>query len=258
MPLCLCGDRFDLLRFGVGGFQVADEALEGFLVGVVVFPVAEVGDEVFADLAGGIFAGVGVEALPVAQGFKGRQADGEKHPSLVAQLALAGLGDFRLHPLALHAVRRQDQQQLVVQADGFVDLLVDFLAALNVVRGKPTAYAFVLQVGVEAVGEGLVFGGVADEAGVELDGASDDRLCESDEFIRDAAAAEEYFRDLSLGAVDRVSPYGGRPEVVYGFESPDVVKVVVAKGRPANVGSGHIGIVEGRPSQVCPCQIRPS
>jgi len=34
-------------------------------------------------------------------------------------------------------VRRQDQQQLVVQADGFVDLLVEFSAALNVVRGKP-------------------------------------------------------------------------------------------------------------------------
>jgi hypothetical protein len=28
-------------------------------------------------------------------------------------------------------VRRQDQQQFVVQADGFVDLLVDFPAALR-------------------------------------------------------------------------------------------------------------------------------
>jgi hypothetical protein len=32
-------------------------------------------------------------------------------------------------------VRRQDQQKFVVQADGFVDLLVEFPAALNVVRG---------------------------------------------------------------------------------------------------------------------------
>ena len=61
-------------------------------------------------------------------------------------------------------MRRQDQQQLVVQADGFVDLLVELPAALNIVRSKPAAHAFVLQVGVEAVGEGLVFGGVADEA----------------------------------------------------------------------------------------------
>ncbi|MFZ0418893.1 MAG: hypothetical protein WAM04_12415 [Candidatus Sulfotelmatobacter sp.] len=34
----------------------------------MVLLVAEVGDEIFANLAGGIFAGVGVEALPVAQG----------------------------------------------------------------------------------------------------------------------------------------------------------------------------------------------
>jgi len=96
------------------------------------------------------------EALPVAQGFKRREPDGEQHTPLVAHLALAGLGDFRLHPLALHAVRRQDQQQLVVQADGFVDLLVEFPAALHVVRSKPAAHTFVLQVGIEAVGE--VFG----------------------------------------------------------------------------------------------------
>jgi hypothetical protein len=51
-----------LPRFGVGGFQIADQSPEGFLVGVVVLPVAEVGDEIFANLAGGIFAGIGVEA----------------------------------------------------------------------------------------------------------------------------------------------------------------------------------------------------
>src|ERR1700685_1613871 len=184
-----------LFRFGVGGFQVGEQAVEGFLVGVVVFPVAEVGDEVFADFAGGIFAGVGLEALPVAQGFKGRQADGEQDAALVAQFALAGLGDFRIHPLALHAVRRQDQQQLVVQADGFVDLLVEFLAALNVVRGKPAAHAFVLKVGVEAVGEGLVFGGIADEAGVELDGIRNEGFSVGDEFIRDAASTQELLGD---------------------------------------------------------------
>jgi hypothetical protein len=53
-----------------------------------------------------------------------------------------------------------------VHTDGFVDLLVEFLAALNGVRGEPAAHAFVLEVGVEAVGEGWVFGGIADEAGV--------------------------------------------------------------------------------------------
>src|SRR5258708_30851506 len=56
-----------LLLLNVRSFQIADQALEGFLIGVVVLPVAEVGNEILANLAGGIFSGVGVEALPVAQ-----------------------------------------------------------------------------------------------------------------------------------------------------------------------------------------------
>jgi hypothetical protein len=50
----------------------------------VVLPVAEVGDEILANLAGGVFSGVGVEALPVAQGCEGREANGEQDPPLVA------------------------------------------------------------------------------------------------------------------------------------------------------------------------------
>ena len=183
----------------------------------MVLPVAEVGDEILANLAGGIFAGVGVEALPVAQGCEGREPDGEQNTPLVAHLAFAGLGDFGLHPLALHAVRRQDQQQLVVQADGFVDLLVEFLAALNVVRGKPAAHAFVLKVGVEAVGEGLVFGGIADEAGVELDGIRNEGFSVGDEFIRDAASTQELLGDVSLGEKDRVDADYGWTKVLNRF-----------------------------------------
>jgi hypothetical protein len=144
------------------------QALEGFLIGVVVFPVAEGGSEILANLAGGIFSRIGAETFPVAKGCEGREPDGEQDSALIAYLPLAGLGDFRLHPLALHAVRRPDQHQLVVQAYGFVDLLVELPAALNVVRSEPAAHAFVLQVGVEPVGEVLVFGGVADEALIKV------------------------------------------------------------------------------------------
>lgn len=144
--------------------QISDQPLECFLIRVVVLPIAEVGDEILANLAGGILSSVGVEAFPVAQSFKRREPNGEQDSPLVAHLARPGLGDLGLHPLARHAVRRQDQKQLVVQTDCFVDLFVQFPAALNVVRRKPAAYAFGLQVSVEAVGEGLIFGGVADEA----------------------------------------------------------------------------------------------
>jgi len=42
-------------------------------------------------------------------------------------------------------------------------------ANLHVVRGKPTAHTFVLQVSMEALGEEFILARIADEAGVELD-----------------------------------------------------------------------------------------
>lgn len=45
--------------------QVTEKPVEGSLVGVVVFPTAEIRDEVFADFAGRVFARVGVKTLPI-------------------------------------------------------------------------------------------------------------------------------------------------------------------------------------------------
>jgi hypothetical protein len=49
----------------------------------------------------------------------------------------------------------KDEEELVVEADGFVDLLVEILAGANVVGCEPAA-----DTGILEVGEGLVLGGV--------------------------------------------------------------------------------------------------
>ena len=54
-----------------------------------------------------------------------------------------------------------------MHANGFVNLFVDLLPALDVVRREPAADALVLKVHVEAVSEFLI-PGVADETGIEL------------------------------------------------------------------------------------------
>ena len=138
------------------------------MVGVMVS--AEVGDEVLPDFAGAVFAGVGVEAFPGLEGLEGDEAEGEEHAAVFLDFAFAGFGDFGFDPFAGHAMRGEDEEELVVEADGCVDLLVDFLARSKVVGSEPAADAGVLEIGVEAVGEGLVLGGVRDEAGVKLDG----------------------------------------------------------------------------------------
>ena len=84
-------------------------------------------------------------------------------------LALTRIGNLRPHPIAVHAVLGEDEQQLVMQPDGLIELLMNLAPALDVVRRKPAAHAFVLQIGIEPLGKLLVFGRIADEAGVELD-----------------------------------------------------------------------------------------
>ncbi len=108
----------------------ADESIEGLLVGIVVgFPGAEIGDEVFADFDGGVFADFGVEAFPFFEWLKTDQADREQHTAFVGDFAFTGFSDFGFDPLAVHAVFGEDEEELIVEADGFVDLFVDFSRA---------------------------------------------------------------------------------------------------------------------------------
>jgi hypothetical protein len=59
--------------------------------------------------------------------------------------------------------------------NGFIDLLMDFLAAAQVFGSKPTPNASGSQIGVQSVGELLVLCRVADEQGLELNPRTDQR-----------------------------------------------------------------------------------
>jgi hypothetical protein len=52
-------------------------------------------------------------------------------------LRLAGLGDFELHPVALHAVFREHDEQPVVDLDGPVDLLVQLFPSPQLLPRHP-------------------------------------------------------------------------------------------------------------------------
>lgn len=56
-----------------------------------------------------------------------------------------------------------------MEADGLVYPVAEAVADLEVLGGEPAAHPFVLKAGIKSVRKLLVFGGVGDEAGVELD-----------------------------------------------------------------------------------------
>ncbi len=55
-------------------------------------------------------------------------------------------------------------------ADGFFDPSLKTVADFQIFRREPAAQVLRLKVGVEALSEFLVLGGIADEARIELDG----------------------------------------------------------------------------------------
>src|SRR5262249_13451370 len=116
--------------------------------------------------------------------------------------------DFVPHPVAGHAGPRQHEQELVVDAYGFVDLVEDLSPPSHVQRRIPDAELLLNHSGVKSCGELVVPRTVTDEARVELDRLhrADQGESVHDHGLRHTATAEELLVDLSLGSKERVDP----------------------------------------------------
>ncbi|OYW70545.1 MAG: hypothetical protein B7Z37_30375 [Verrucomicrobia bacterium 12-59-8] len=92
------------------------------------------------------------------------QANGEELAAAGLALGLAGFAQFRHDPVAEDAGGREEDQELVIDLDGFDRLLRErpacrALSAPGMPAGSP---------GMEAAGELIVLAAVTDEARVEL------------------------------------------------------------------------------------------
>ncbi len=56
---------------------------------------------------------------------------------------------------------REDEQELVKQADRFVNAYADLVANLHIYESEPAAYTFALQISIQLVGKILVAAGMA-------------------------------------------------------------------------------------------------
>src|ERR1035438_3921175 len=106
--------------------------------------------------AGRVIPSVSVEQLPFAHRLKWDKANRKQQLLDLPPFPFPGVCDFGLDPLTVHAVLREDEQQLIVQANRLINLLVDFAASLHFLRRKPAAYAPGLQVCMKPLGKLLV------------------------------------------------------------------------------------------------------
>src|SRR5215469_10147488 len=105
-----------------------------------------------------------------------------------------------------------------MQPNRLINLLMNLPPAFDVVRCKPATHTFGLQVSIQPVCKLLVFGRVADEAGVELNSSSDG-FDVADEVVRHATTAQEDFGNLAFRSVNGVDSDRRWSIVANGFEA---------------------------------------
>src|SRR5258708_1200395 len=126
------------------------------------------------------------------------QTNGKEHWSLLTVLFLAGGHYLTFDPDALDRVVRENEDELVVEANRFIDTLVIVVTNLQVFGRKPATDSFMLQISIEPFGKCLILAGMADEAGVVVNRLDDKRAHIGDEGIWNASFAEKYFWDISF------------------------------------------------------------
>src|SRR5579872_2943414 len=122
---------------------------------------------------------------------------------------------------------RENNECFVMKADCFVNLGACLITNLEVFGSEPAADAFVLQVGIEAVGEGLVFARVANKARVELKGLHrvDDVRDVFNYGVGYAGLTEKNLGDLALGFDDRSYTNFGRMKMFNSFKAQRLRKI---------------------------------
>lgn len=138
--LTLRSMAFSIVTGRLIGLQVPHQPLKGFLIGIMVFPVGVIPD------------------VPGTSEF-GRPCFVCIHNSRIQtywkQYCLSPLPflficslDLILNPITVDGMLRQDQKELVMNANGLIDSISYLVTDLHVFWGKPTTDPFIMDVSV--------------------------------------------------------------------------------------------------------------
>src|SRR6266568_3121030 len=218
------------------GLQIAHQPHQAFLVRIVFFPVGKVSDMACLLDTGGPRQPHLHHCLI--------QCDGKEHPFVLLLFLLKGSHNLAFHPLAIDRVLREDNQELIMQADRLVNAMPKLLPDPQIFRGVPASHAFGLQVGIEEFDKFLVLARVANEAGVVLDGVLNQGAGIGNEGIRQACLSQEGLRNVSFQSQEGIRPNDRRAKMPHCFQSLHGSQVNTSKDRQSYLGFAEVGIGE--------------
>src|SRR5260221_366184 len=216
--------------------QIAEQALQPALVGVMVFPAGEISNMArLFDVCSPISGALDDPFI---------QADGKEHGAL----CFAFFGQCFLYlvfdPPTSDRMRREDQQQLIVLANGLIDALSDLVSNLHIFRGKPAAYACALQVGIQPVGKLLVTAGIANKAGVILNGMGNQGAHIGEEVLLHNGVTQKCFGNVSPGEVDRINTDTRWAFMLYRLKSSHGAQIDTSELCPPDSSIAEVGVAE--------------
>lgn len=228
------------------GLQMAQQVGQLLLVLVVMLPPGKVANMAFASQVSG--------PCPCGYHYGLIQSNGKQHQPISLCFLLQCCLDFKAHPCTSDGVLRQDEQQLIIHPDGFVEVLSNEVIWPHVMGSIPAPHALALQIGIQSFCTRLVFASIADKAGVVLDGWVGQGMHVLNKGIRCASATKEFFWNVSLREENCIDAQWRWATMSDRFKSFHVTKVMISQDGcihnclmeigSAEVGSAKVGLAE--------------
>ncbi len=218
------------------GLKITKQAPKGHLIGIVLFPLGKVPNVPLSSNSGCPRIGC------ILDGFI--QRDGEESRLSLVLFLFQRLFDFILYPRTVNGMLRKDDQEFVIEPDRLINAASEFVSNFQIFRSKPAANVFASQIGIEPLGELLVFAGIANKARVVLNGVLSQRTDIGDEGIGLACLTQELLKDVSFRPQEGIRPDGRRTLMDDGFQSFHRSQVNISKDCPSYSGSAEVGSAE--------------
>ena len=136
-------------------FEVLEESGEGLLVGGGVLPVGEVANVSMCSQVVCPVCGAGEDGVV--------EAEGVEDLTVLLDYEVEGAVDFVFDPGACDGVGGEEEEEFVLEVDGFVDFFAEVVARREVVGGEPAGDVVLAQVAVEAFGNCFILMRVTNE-----------------------------------------------------------------------------------------------
>ena len=218
------------------GLKITHQPLQAFLVRIVIFPAGKVSD----------MACPSDSSCPRQTCLHHSliQCDRKEHPFVLLLFPLKGSHDLVFHPYAIEGVFREDNQELIMRADSLLNATLKLLPGLQIYRGIPASNAFGSQVGIETFDKPPVFGRIANEAGVVLDGVLSQGVGRGNKGIGQACVTQECLRNVSFRPQEGIRPDSRRAQMPHCYQSFHGSQVNTSKDCLSYYGSAEIGSAE--------------